>query len=400
MQSHVFTCIHYLVVGTSGYCWMQVYHRYVLGLYRIFEARMNCDRGTALCWPVMAGDHFQLSPRPLRELCVCDLSENMDELNRFQMEVEQSSAWYIFDIIWHFESFWCIRSFVRFIVMFLHSAVGLERSGGGRFDAALLAWCPQVHNRKLLTRLTTFRIHQNSICGYLQPLYVDRWPLMTLCIYIHIHMIICIYIYIYICMSETVFVTSFLLFLLVFAGLVLGQFGCFFANAHPDGHINVGRDACHLRHFEAFCDTQNSVSLRPQCDVWVPTSQHAQFSAEYMEFGWDWQRTWLEAASKLVHFEAVCFKAYNNLRIQWVSISCNIFSVSVLFSFLSQKGFCAEVPAIKPTGRRSDAIGLRGTRCLVATILGVEKKIRKSTHGFCMFLLKENEEKLSSAAWT
>ena len=206
MQSHVFTCIHYLVVGTSGYCWMQVYHRYVLGLYRIFEARMNCDRGTALCWPVMAGDHFQLSPRPLRELCVCDLSENMDELNRFQMEVEQSSAWYIFDIIWHFESFWCIRSFVRFIVMFLHSAVGLERSGGGRFDAALLAWCPQVHNRKLLTRLTTFRIHQNSICGYLQPLYVDRWPLMTLCIYIyvyiwlyiHIHMIICIYIYMYV----------------------------------------------------------------------------------------------------------------------------------------------------------------------------------------------------------
>ena len=89
------------------------------------------------------------------------------------------------------------------------------------------------------------------------------------------------------CLSETVFATSFLLFLFVFAGLVLGQFGCFFANAHPDGHINVGRDACHLRHFEAFCDTQHSVSLRPQCDVWVPTLQHAQFSAEYMEFGWD-----------------------------------------------------------------------------------------------------------------
>ena len=196
MQSHVFTCIHYSVVGTSGYCWMQVYHRYVLGLYRIFEARMNCDRGTALCWPVMAGDHFQLSPRPLRELCVCDLSENMDELNRFQMEVEQSSAWYIFDIIWHFESFWCIRSFVRFIVMFLHSAVGLERSGGGRFDAALLAWCPQVHNRNI----------QNSICGYLQPLYVDRWPLITLYMYIwlyvYIYIIIHDYIYVYILDSE------------------------------------------------------------------------------------------------------------------------------------------------------------------------------------------------------
>ena len=37
--------------------------------------------------------------------------------------------------------------------------------------------------------------------------------------------------------------TTFPLFLLVFAGLVLGQFGCFFANAHSDGDFNVGRGA-------------------------------------------------------------------------------------------------------------------------------------------------------------
>ena len=33
------------------YCPTQVYHRYVLGLYRIFEARINCDRGTGWALP-------------------------------------------------------------------------------------------------------------------------------------------------------------------------------------------------------------------------------------------------------------------------------------------------------------------------------------------------------------
>lgn len=37
------------------YCPMQVYHRYVLGLYRTFEARMNCDGGTGHC--LVVTDH-------------------------------------------------------------------------------------------------------------------------------------------------------------------------------------------------------------------------------------------------------------------------------------------------------------------------------------------------------
>lgn len=160
----------------SGYCPMQVYHRYVLGLYRIFEARMNCDRvwqrhdhlvWSLSSWPVMGGDHFQLSARPLWELCVCDLSENMDELNRFQMEVKLSSAWFVW--IFHTLNDFDRSKNVRRIVMLLHSAeLSCWFLKGQEVDDLMLRFWPGVHRCTIVDcwhLLTTFRMRFMDICS-------------------------------------------------------------------------------------------------------------------------------------------------------------------------------------------------------------------------------------------
>ena len=132
-------------------------------------------------------------------------------------------------------------------------------------------------------------------------------------------------------------------------------------------------------------------ALRPRCDVWVPTLQHAQHSeAElYIEL----HSIRLESKC-LVHFEAVSFKPPdNNLLVQSYSIQFSFFPLNTSTQWVSRRS--------EPSNPQ-DATQLQLV-CAGQGILWQRFDLNdgESSHGdFCWKNFTRWWKKLNFAAWT
>lgn len=153
IHKHEYTCT---CIYCIRYCPTQVYHRYVLGLYRIFEARMNCDRGTGHCLVVTDHGRWSLRAFPTSFSRAVRLRPQW-EYGRAQQILDGSRTKFsmIHLTIWIYLTLW---------ITYCHiSPQLLAFLKGQEVDDLMLRFWPGVH-RCTMVNCWYLRIFAASIC--------------------------------------------------------------------------------------------------------------------------------------------------------------------------------------------------------------------------------------------